>query len=210
MKFEIKHRWTGAIVFSAEAGSLGLALEYASLRGAFLKGASLENASLENASLEKASLEGASLKGAFLKGASLENASLEGASLENASLEGASLRGAFLKGASLRGALNVESAIIDTGETLGEYIRDVVPVLLTAGGKSIEEVAAAWENHGWDNCPMAVAFGIHDPNAAPALWRHRVRQFVTLFDSGLLPKPVAAGRNPRRYRSDHTERGKEA
>ena len=98
MKFEIKHRWSGRVIFTAEiecnAGAslsvkLGLAVRAADLKGADLEGADLE---------------GADLKGAYLKGAYLKGADLEGAYLEGADLKGAYLKGAYLKGADLKGA----------------------------------------------------------------------------------------------------------
>ena len=124
MLFEIKHRFTGAVLFSLETESLklcveaavnsGVSLDGASLDGAWLDGASLDGASLacaslngaslDRASLDRASLDGASLDGASLNGAWLNRASLNRASLNRASLDGASLNGAWLHGASLNRA----------------------------------------------------------------------------------------------------------
>jgi len=80
------------------------------------------------------------------------------------------------------------------GMLFSEYLRDVVPALLTAGGKTIEEVVAsgAWDCHSWDNCPMHVALNIRDSSEAPPLLRARVHEFVKLFDGGLIPKPEVA------------------
>ena len=58
MKFEIKSRWDGSILFACEAGSLKLALELAVSKRADLKGADLKDAYLEGAYLEGADLEG--------------------------------------------------------------------------------------------------------------------------------------------------------
>ena len=113
MKVEIKHRFSGAILFALETESMRLcveaavqsrvSLDYASLVGARLDGASLVEASLDGASLDGARLDGASLVGARLDGASLVGARLDGASLVGARLVGASLVGASLVGASLDG-----------------------------------------------------------------------------------------------------------
>ena len=135
------------------------------------------------------------LEAAVKMGAYLEGADLRGADLKGADLEGAYLEGADLEGADLRGAKFLDTARLDTGETLGEYIREVMPALCIGGGKTLDEVASAWDCHTWDNCPMQVAFGINSPDKGPALWRHRIRQFVKLFDAGLLPKPVTAPRD---------------
>jgi uncharacterized protein YjbI with pentapeptide repeats len=117
MKFEIKNRWTGKVLFKAEIGSLKLCLELAiksgaSLVGANLDGASLNGARLNGASLIGASLDRASLNGARLNGASLIGANLDGASLIGASLDGASLNGARLNGASLNGASLIGASLI--------------------------------------------------------------------------------------------------
>ncbi len=101
MKFEIKHRWSGSVLFECEALSLRLAVEAAVEKGADLEGADLEGADLKGADLKGAYLEGAYLEGADLKGANLRDAYLEGAYLEGANLEGANLKGAYLKGAYL-------------------------------------------------------------------------------------------------------------
>ena len=89
MKFEIKHRWNGKILFNLECKSLRLCVEAAVNTGADLTGADLT---------------GAYLKGAYLKGAYLTGADLTGADLTGADLTGAYLTGAYLKGAYLTGA----------------------------------------------------------------------------------------------------------
>ena len=76
MKFEIKSRYNGSVLFAMETESLKLCLELA-----VKSGASLDGASLDHASLDHASLIGASLNHASLNGASLDHASLIGASL---------------------------------------------------------------------------------------------------------------------------------
>ena len=57
MKFEIKSRWDGRVLFEADAGSLRACLEIGVKKGADLKGADLKGAYLE----------GAYLKGAYLQ-----------------------------------------------------------------------------------------------------------------------------------------------
>jgi hypothetical protein len=64
--FEIKYRWTGALLFSLEAGSLRLALEAAVKADANLRGANLRGADLGGADLRGADLRGANLRGAHL------------------------------------------------------------------------------------------------------------------------------------------------
>jgi hypothetical protein len=109
MKFEIKNRWTGAIIFEADCESLKLCVQLAcekkvSLRGADLRGADLVGADLVGANLGNANLGKANLVGANLVGADLRNADLVGAKLGNANLGKANLVGANLVGADLRNA----------------------------------------------------------------------------------------------------------
>ena len=119
VKFEIKNRWTGSVLFEYEKenNTLKDTVEKAIEEGAYLKGANLEGAYLEGANLggaylEGAYLKGANLEGAYLEGANLEGANLEGAYLEGAYLEGANLEGAYLEGAYLKGA-NLEGAYLE-------------------------------------------------------------------------------------------------
>jgi hypothetical protein len=70
------------------------------------------------------------------------------------------------------------------GETLGQWRREVLPALLAAAPSAIP--AAAWQCHSWENCPMHAAFGISRHEDAPPLLRARVKEFVWLFDAGLI------------------------
>ncbi|MCV6805174.1 pentapeptide repeat-containing protein [Achromobacter ruhlandii] len=103
MKHEIKNRWTGAVLFTAdvpegtESGLIArVALEQAVAGGASLRGANLRDADLGGASLRGANLRDADLRGAYLGGANLRDADLRGAYLG-----GANLRDAYLGGANL-------------------------------------------------------------------------------------------------------------
>jgi Pentapeptide repeats (8 copies) len=217
MLFEIKHRFSSSILFSLECGSLKLCVEAAvsaranltraNLADANLTGANLTCANLTCANLTRANLADANLTGANLTCANLADANLAGANLAGANLAGANLADANLTdayltdayltranlaGANLAGAKNISPTANITGEPWSEYLEKVVPALLTAGGKSLETVCAAWTCHDWNNCPMAVAFDIHDPKDAPILLRPRVTQFVQLFDAKMLPNPLAA------------------
>ena len=63
-----------------------------------------------------------------------DSADLRGAVLSGADLSGAVLRGADLSGAVLRGAVLSDSTAVETGETLKQYVTEVVPALVAAGG----------------------------------------------------------------------------
>ena len=122
MKFQIKNRWTGSVIFTSEIDAdesaprsikLGLAVhiavnEKAPLRDADLLGADLSDADLRGADLSDADLRDADLRGADLRGATLRDADLRGADLRGATLRGATLRDADLSGASLGAAPVIE------------------------------------------------------------------------------------------------------
>ena len=69
MLFEIKHRFSGSVLFSLETESLKLCVEAAVKDGANLYGADLRGADLRGADLYGADLRGADLYGADLRGA---------------------------------------------------------------------------------------------------------------------------------------------
>ena len=88
ISFDILHRWTGKLVFTAEieaedgasrAIKLGLAIRVAVRAKAYLRGADLRGADLRGANLSGADLSGANLSGADLSEAYLRGAYLSGA-----------------------------------------------------------------------------------------------------------------------------------
>ena len=99
----------------------------------------------------------------------------------------ANLRRANLSGANL-------------GDVLWEaYLSEVVPALLTAGGRTLEQVATpeTWACHSWKAdgvaCPIATAFGVEALHQVPALYRQQAERFIWFFDQGLIPLPVNRG-----------------
>ena len=104
MTIEIKSRFNGAVLFSADVASLKLCVMAAVRSGAKLYGADLHGADLYGADLHGADLCGADLRGADLCDANLRYANLRYANLRYANLRGANLCGADLCGADLHGA----------------------------------------------------------------------------------------------------------
>ena len=100
-KFEIKHRYSGAVLFEMETDSLKLCVEEALKSEADLSGADLSGADLSEADLCRADLRGADLIGANLSGADLCEADLIGANLSWADLSGANMSVANMSGANL-------------------------------------------------------------------------------------------------------------
>ena len=91
MKFEIKHRLSGEVLFEAEAESLKDAAELAVKGEANLGEADLRGADLRGANLREANLRETYFRGANLREANLREANLGGADLRGANLEGANL-----------------------------------------------------------------------------------------------------------------------
>ena len=90
MKIEIKHRWTEAVLFTADVPddmASGMHTRHA-----------LEKATAARANLARANLAGANLAGANLARANLDGAYLDGANLARANLDGANLDGRKLVG----------------------------------------------------------------------------------------------------------------
>lgn len=163
----------------------GANLSCANLYGANLSCVNLYCANLSCANLSRANLSRADLSCAHLSYANLSDADLSGANLSRANLSGANLYRANLSRA------NLSRAKLPTGEIWERYLTEVVPALLTAGGKTLQEIISTgcWNCHEWDNCPMHEAFGINSIEDAPLLLRPRITQFVALFDWGLIPQP---------------------
>jgi hypothetical protein len=161
MKYEIKNRFDGSIIYQDEAESFSALVEaviknYANLLDANLEGANLRDANLEGANLEGANLEGANLLGANLLGANLLDANLEGANLLGANLQGANLldanllganledanlRGANLRGANLEGA-NLLGANLEGADLTNTYL-PAPTILLLAIWREVSETLTA-------------------------------------------------------------------
>ena len=115
---DIKHRYSGLVLFSHESSSVAETLKVAlakgaDLRGANLRGANLRGANLRCAALRDADLSSADLWGADLWGANLSSTDLRGANLRVADLSVADLSGADLSSADLRGANLAATALPD-------------------------------------------------------------------------------------------------
>ena len=99
---DIRHRFTNAVLFSAEVYTIKACVEAAVKSGADLRGAYLRGAYLG----------GANLGGAYLGGADLRGADLGGADLGGAYLRGANLRGAYLSGAKWTDEITIQQTPI--------------------------------------------------------------------------------------------------
>ena len=105
MQFEIKSRWSGAVIFTAD-------IEADESASASIKlGLAVKVAVKASANLSCANLSCANLRGAYLRGADLRDADLRGANLRGADLRDADLRGANLRDADLNGVCGLNDWI---------------------------------------------------------------------------------------------------
>ena len=104
MKFEIKNRFSGSLIFSIETESWKLAVEAAIKSNANLRYANLSSANLRYANLRSADLSSANLRYANLRSADLSYANLSYANLRSADLSYANLSYANLSSANLSSA----------------------------------------------------------------------------------------------------------
>ena len=104
MKYEIKHRRTGEVIFSCETETMRQCVEQAVRDSADLRAADLSAADLSHADLRHAGLRYADLRHAGLRHADLRYADLRNADLRHADLSAADLRHADLRSADLNSA----------------------------------------------------------------------------------------------------------
>jgi hypothetical protein len=187
MKFEIKNRYTDAVIYTWETDEevtgltygekLGRAVQAAIKARAYLADANLAGASLARANLTDANLTGAYLAGANLADANLADANLAGAylagaSLARANLADANLTGAYLAGASLAGASLARANLADANLT-GAYLAGAsLAGAYLAGAKNAELVIARTrilpegDIIGWKKCKANVIVKLRIPAEA--------------------------------------------
>jgi len=107
VKIEIKHRFSGSVLFSLKTESIKLCVE-AGIRA----GANLSSANLSYANLSSADLRYADLSYANLSYANLSSADLRSADLRYADLSYANLRSADLRYADLSYAKNINKYLV--------------------------------------------------------------------------------------------------
>jgi|GEM_PF-4833412 len=179
---EIKHRYTGAVLFSARVDvslsdglKIGAAVKLAikadanladaNLAGANLAGANLADANLAGANLAGANLARAYLARAYLTDANLAGANLAGANLADANLARAYLARAYLTDANLADAYLAGAYLADANGLLdcgSPYSWRVVIVAHTDGIRIIagcrwmtfKEATARWKKRGEERALM--------------------------------------------------------
>lgn len=117
MKFEIKSRWTGNVIYTAviqadddtsDAVKLGRAILHAIEAGADLRGANLSGAYLRDAYLRWVDLRGADMRGADMRGAALNGADMRGADMRGTDMRDTDMRDTDMRDADLGDAPVIE------------------------------------------------------------------------------------------------------
>jgi len=134
MKFEIKNRFSGTLLFSIETETWKLAVEAAVKASANLRSADLSYADLSSANLSSADLRSANLSYADLRSADLRYANLSSADLSSANLGSADLRSADLGSADLSSA-DLSSADLRSAKGINKYRSTPLLMLLDQPGK---------------------------------------------------------------------------
>ena len=176
MKFDIFHRYTGAVQFTAEIDcaddarkgvKIGLAVMWAvktraDISRADLSGADISGANLYGTNISRADLSGADLSGANLSGANLSRADLSRANLSRANLSRADLSRADLSHADLSGA-DLSGADLSRANLYGTNIsRAKNADLVIARTRILPE----GDLIGWKKCQNGVIVKLRIPDAA--------------------------------------------
>jgi len=131
IKFDVKHKLSGEVLFTAEIDckeeettsvKLGLAVKWGVENSANLSSADLSFADLRSANLRSANLRSADLRFADLRSANLSSADLRSADLRSADLRSADLSSADLRSANLRSA-NLRSADLSSADLRSANLR---------------------------------------------------------------------------------------
>src|SRR5574337_1587496 len=99
---QIKHRYTGAVLFECAAES-GMTMRHV-LERAVASGANLSRSDLSGSNLSYSNLSGSDLRGSDLRGSDLSGSDLRRSDLSYSNLSGSDLRGSDLRGSDLRGS----------------------------------------------------------------------------------------------------------
>ena len=121
MKYEIKHRFTEAVLFTADipddtpsrfqcraaleqANAARANLRYSNLSGSNLSSSDLSGSNLSSSDLRGSDLRGSNLSGSDLRGSDLRGSNLSSSNLSSSDLSGSDLSGSDLSSSDLRGS----------------------------------------------------------------------------------------------------------
>ena len=111
---EIKHRYTGAVIYSCEAETFRecaeravkekVSLSEADMRGADMSWADMRGADMREADMRGADMSWADMREANMRGANMSEANMREADMRGADMSEANMREAYMRGADMRGA----------------------------------------------------------------------------------------------------------
>ena len=111
MKFEIKNRWNGSVLFSMECDSFRVCVEAAVKSGVNLSGSNLSYSNLSGSNLSYSNLSYSNLSGSDLSYSNLSYSNLRGSDLSGSDLSDSDLSGSDLRGSDLSGSQGADLAI---------------------------------------------------------------------------------------------------
>jgi len=123
MKFEIKHRFTGAVLFALETDSMLLCVEAAVKSGADLRWSDLRWSNLRGSNLSGSDLSGSDLRGSDLSGSDLRGSNLSGSDLRWSDLRWSNLSGSDLRWSDLRWS-NLRGSNLSGSDLSGAHLQD--------------------------------------------------------------------------------------
>jgi uncharacterized protein YjbI with pentapeptide repeats len=128
MKYEIKHRGNGSVLFSLETESIKLCVEAAAkakvnLSGSDLSYSNLSYSDLRGSNLSNSDLRGSNLSNSNLRGSNLSGSDLSGSDLINSDLSYSDLRGSNLSNSNLSNSNLSEGTTIISVSGIGSARR---------------------------------------------------------------------------------------
>ncbi|HEX5464426.1 MAG TPA: pentapeptide repeat-containing protein [Burkholderiales bacterium] len=123
MKFEIKHRWSGSVLFETEAETQREAILKAVKSGSNLRGSDLRGSDLSDSNLSGSNLSDSDLSGSNLRDSDLSGSYLRGSNLRGSNLRGSDLSGSNLRDSDLRDS-NLSDSDLSGSNLRGSNLRD--------------------------------------------------------------------------------------
>lgn len=183
-------RWNLHHAYFNQVRFIDTSLRNADLINVVFRSCELANVDLTTACLRSAKFIDCNISNCDFAGANLTNVTAN-FSMMHCRFDGANLQGTdFSLGDEADGNSISDKTVLSCGVPYDEFLSDVVPYLLQAGGVPLEKTMGevTWDCHSWDNCPMRVAFNASGNNEIPPQFRPLAKQFIELFDFGLITR----------------------
>lgn len=178
--------------FARQAKFDNACLSEARLVNAHLQEASFYQADLRNAHLEATILTSAKCCEADLRGARVNSSLLHGVDFTKAQLEGTDFTGSVLQGVDFYQARFSDETVLPNGVSFGQFVRESLPRILTAGGKELAEVVDEryWDQNYLERV-LVTAFGRKDSSTSLVPIERRMFSETILYDFNI-PESVSS------------------